>query len=625
MKANFIITLANVFIFNMVVLAQTDTIAVDDYINQLSTAYRSNPQKAFELLKVYLLDYEKDNKTTVEELESIYYGLAIYSQRASSYDTSRVYAKKGLRLLESNNIKKGKSGFYNVLGVICLSENKLDSSAQYFVRCIKALQAENDLGKIPYVNNNIGNIYLDKEDYRQALVYFDKAYRGFDTNDNFNERMLAAIFGNMAYSYFKIDSIKQANKFANLAINLAEKHNQNLGFINGYLTKSDIAIKSQKLDSAKFYALNAYAYAKERDDSYYIGLVSAHLASILSVSDPSESIKYGEIAYEIYSNEEERYVNNLTKILSEAYFNNNDYQNAAIYQKKYIKYQDSLLKSDYNKNTIDILEKYQASQKELKIKEQRLELTKKENQKRTYSIIAASLAAIALLLIVLFIQNRKTQKQKIVNLEKEKENIALRSLMAGEEKERSRIAKELHDGIGSLLAASKMHASKLHADNSESNQTLLTLLDNASKETRRISHNLLPESLMNKGLDVALQDFISSINESQLLKADYQSINLSSNLPQSMQLSIYRIVQELINNIIKHSEATEALVQLNQNKNKLIITVEDNGKGFAFDTSNKGIGLQNIESRLSLLNGKIEVDSKDKLGTSVYIEFELEK
>lgn len=625
MKAKFIVAIANLFLFNLVVLAQTDIISVDDYINELSTTYRSNPQKAFELLKVYLLDYEKDNNTTVEELESIYYGLALYSQRSSSYDSSRVYAKRGLHLLERNNIEKGKSGYYNILGVICLSENKLDSSAQYFVQCIKALRAENDLGKIPFVNNNIGNIYLDKEDYRQALVYFEKAYRDFDTKDNFNERMLAPIFGNMAYSYFKIDSIEQANKYANLAINLAEKHDQNLGFINGYLTKSDIAIESKKLDSAKFYALNAYKYAQERDDSYYTGVVSAHLAGMLSVSNPSESIKYGEIAYGIYSKEEERYINKMTKILSEAYFNNKDYENAAIYQKKYIKYQDSLLKNDYNKNTIDILEKYQAAQKELKINEQKLEINKKNSQTKLFATISFSLLVVALLLTFLFVQKRRAQKEKIRNLENEKENIALKSLMAGEEKERSRIAKELHDGIGSLLAASKMHASTLLTKDPEASETLISLLDNASNEARRISHNLLPESLVNKGLDAALRDFVETISEGKLLNVEYQAINFKDDLLQSTQLTIYRIIQELLNNIIKHSGATEAYVQLNQNDKKLIITVEDNGRGFSSGTDFKGIGLQNIESRLSLLNGKIEVASKEAMGTSVYIEFEIEK
>ena len=120
-------------------------------------------------------------------------------------------------------------------------------------------------------------------------------------------------------------------------------------------------------------------------------------------------------------------------------------------------------------------------------------------------------------------------------------------------------------------------------------------------------------------------DFINSINESGLLKAEYQSIHLKDDLPQPLQLSVYRIIQELINNIIKHSEATQALVQIQQEPSKLTVTVEDNGKGFAHESTSKGIGLRNIESRLSLLKGKLEIDSEEKTGTSVYIELELEK
>lgn len=149
------------------------------------------------------------------------------------------------------------------------------------------------------------------------------------------------------------------------------------------------------------------------------------------------------------------------------------------------------------------------------------------------------------------------------------------------------------------------------------------MIDNASKETRRISHNLLPESLLNKGLDIALQDFVSAINDSKQLKATYQAIQLSDDLPQGLQLTVYRIIQELINNIIKHSGATEAIVQINQHNKTLVITVEDNGKGFNYIKDKKGIGLLNIESRLSLVRGKMEVDSSESLGTSVYIELEL--
>jgi signal transduction histidine kinase len=340
----------------------------------------------------------------------------------------------------------------------------------------------------------------------------------------------------------------------------------------------------------------------------------------------SESLQYGEMALNIFKNENRTnyYLQTLYQ-LREIAAKDFNYEKAYQYALEYEKHQDSINAKELDNNLKDLRLKYETAEKELKIAQQQKDIIKTESRQKTTTIIATSLGILSLLIFLIYRQRQKTQKQKIVSLENEKENIALKSLMAGEEKERSRIAKELHDGIGSLLAASKMHASALLTKDPEASETLISLLDNASNEARRISHNLLPESLINKGLDVALQDFVETINEGKLLQVEYQSINFKHNLPQSTQLTIYRIVQELLNNIIKHSGATEAFVQLNQNDKKLIITVEDNGRGFSGGTDFKGIGLQNIESRLSLLNGKIEVDSKETMGTSVYIEFEIEK
>ena len=247
-------------------------------------------------------------------------------------------------------------------------------------------------------------------------------------------------------------------------------------------------------------------------------------------------------------------------------------------------------------------------------------MTKKQQEQNILIISVIGLILLTALGFLYYKQRQKTQQQKISNLENEKENVALRSLMAGEEKERSRIAKELHDGIGGILAAAKMHASK-----DVENTKIVELLNSASEESRRISHNLLPENLVKKGLDVALHDFVESINESGLLKAEYQSVNLKSNLSKSLQLSIYRIIQELLNNIIKHADATEAMVQIQESNSQLLITVEDNGKGFQTNDKANGIGLTNIESRLSLLKGQLKIDSDKKMGTSVYIELKLDQ
>ncbi len=605
-----------------VAVGQKTTIPVAKYIKQLDSVHRKEPPKAFTALEEYL--NKKGVKSfTVTELDEIYYALAKYSSRSFDFENSKRYARKGIQVLDENNIVKGKSGYYNLLGGVVYFDNKLDSAAYYFTQSLDALKEEGATEKIPFVTNNIANIYSEQNNAEKALPYFLEAYTLLSNEtENRNTGLLGPVTGNLAFTYYQLDSLKPAKKYANEALLLGKKYDHLQGAAVAYNVKAFLARGENKLDSAKYFLKQAYDAAIKENNNYQIAFTATNLSELLSKNEPSEAVKFGEIAYKV--NTQGKKGNMLYKnirALSNAYFNVGDFEKAAIFQQQYIAYKDSLFDADYNEKTIDVLEKYQATQKELTINQQEAEITKKENQQRILTIVLIALGVLSLLALLFFRQRQKTQKQKIITLESERENIALRSLMTGEEKERSRIAKELHDGLGGILAAAKMHAST-----NKDPEKVVSLLNTASQESRRISHNLLPESLLKKGLDVALRDFINSINESGLLKADYQSINVAENLPQHLQLSVYRIVQELINNIIKHAGATETLVQLQQQENKkLILTVEDNGKGFSQDKATKGIGLQNIESRLSLLKGTLEIDSQAKLGTSVYIELELEK
>ena len=606
------------FIFSVEGIAQDNFSTSKEYVKFLDSVYRQNPNEALSKLENYLNIYEQKETQTIQDLDDIYYGLAKYSARSYSYNKTKIYAKKGIDLLDKNNMSKGKSGYFNILGNVSYYESKTDSAAYYFIQSLKNLKLNNEVEKIPYISNNIASIYYEKEDFNQALKYFKEAYISIEDK---NPTLKGVLAGNISEIYLKKDSLKKANIYANVALKLGEETNQIKPMMIAYNTKANLATRNLKKDSAQIYLKKAYTIAETLKDTFQIQFIADNLASIMYKTNPKEAIKYGEIAYKINNKEAKNsglYQN--TRNLALAYYYNEDFKKSAEFYTRYTTYQDSLIKENYTKNTIDILEKYKAAEKELTIAQQEAKITKEENNKRLLIITLIGVFLIALIVFLFFKQKQKTQQQKIIGLENEKENIALRSIMSGEEKERSRIAKELHDGLGGVLAAAKMHAS-----NTGNSDKLLNLLDTASKETRRISHNLLPESLTKKGLDAALKDYINSINENSLLKVDYISLGLKNDLPQSLQLSVYRIIQELINNIIKHSSATDALVQLQQEPNKLIITVEDNGKGFKKEHNFNGIGLQNIESRLSLLKGTLEINSKQAQGTSVYIVLTLEK
>ena len=150
-------------------------------------------------------------------------------------------------------------------------------------------------------------------------------------------------------------------------------------------------------------------------------------------------------------------------------------------------------------------------------------------------------------------------------------------------------------------------------------------MDTTSSEARKISHNLMPGALVKFGLVEALQDFCNNISTSNSLKIEFQSFGIEKRLPEAMEIMIYRIVQELINNTIKHASASEAIVQLMGSEKGLHLTVEDNGIGFDPEKlKNPGVGINNIRSRVEYLNGILEYDSEIGVGTTVNVEVPLE-
>jgi len=161
-------------------------------------------------------------------------------------------------------------------------------------------------------------------------------------------------------------------------------------------------------------------------------------------------------------------------------------------------------------------------------------------------------------------------------------------------------------------------------DNAQAFERSMDMLDSSIKEMRRVAHNMMPEALVKFGLDTALKDFCNDINQSGALKVDYQSLGMEQEvIDQTTSITIYRIVQELIHNTMKHAAATTAIVQLSKTDGQLSITVEDDGKGFdpVILQAVKGIGWTNIKSRVDFLKGILDVQSDAGKGTSVHIEF----
>jgi signal transduction histidine kinase len=226
-------------------------------------------------------------------------------------------------------------------------------------------------------------------------------------------------------------------------------------------------------------------------------------------------------------------------------------------------------------------------------------------------------------------QKQKLQQLRINELETEKQLTATEAVLKGEEQERTRLAKDLHDGLGGLLSGVKFSLSNMKdnliitPDNMAVFERSLDMIDASIRELRRVAHNMMPEMLTKFGLDEALKEYCNILNGTGLLKVNYQSLGMEARLDKSLEIIVYRIIQELLNNILKHASASEAFVQLVRETNRLNIVVEDNGKSFdtAILEENKGAGWMNIRSRVDYLKGQLDIHSEPGKGTLVNIEF----
>lgn len=327
--------------------------------------------------------------------------------------------------------------------------------------------------------------------------------------------------------------------------------------------------------------------------------------------------------------DKKNYYNELSKVYSAV----KNYDKAYFYANKYNIVNDSLNNTKFQKEIVELEAKYKKAENEKKItalqsQNERAALLVYNNRLNSFlfAVLSVLLFLIVLFLWILNKNQKKLSFQKEINhqqqltaLENQQKLSVSNALIEGEEVERKRIARDLHDGLGSMLSGLKIHLKLAEKDNISATE-VNTLLDNSIRELRNISQNLMPESLLKLSLEHALRDLCMA-NSNTITNIEFQYLIKKLNLSKNYQIFIYRIIQELLNNALKYANASEILVSCSQNKETFFITVEDNGVGFnVSEKSNTGMGLRNIKNRVEFLNGKLEIESIINKGTSVYIE-----
>lgn len=328
--------------------------------------------------------------------------------------------------------------------------------------------------------------------------------------------------------------------------------------------------------------------------------------------------------------------------IAKTYLELQDYKKESIYLNQVIKLKDSINDTQQNIAISNIKEQFDNEKLRADNLEQENELLEEQSQKRQITIgLTATLFLGSIIAFLVYRntkrkqriaeQDRELQIQKTEKVLKEKEIETINAMVSGQEKERLRLAGELHDNLGSTLATVRMQVENLerNLDKVEDPKELLqkthSLVNEAYDKVRSISHERNSGVMAKDGLLPAVQKLARTVSNANSLTVDVQDFGLENRIANELEITIFRIIQELVTNIVKHAHASEASISLTQHDNELNIMVEDNGKGFKAGKlqDKNGMGLGSIERRIEHLEGTMEVDSALGRGTSVSIDIPL--
>lgn len=327
--------------------------------------------------------------------------------------------------------------------------------------------------------------------------------------------------------------------------------------------------------------------------------------------------------------------------LFELYAATNEETKALEHLLLYTSLQDSLLTLRFNEELANSEVRFETAEKEQRIakQSQALKLAETENHRRSIQRNAL-IASTALLAVITFLLYRTMRtRQRLANKEKELHNEkidqllsqqemkSINAMLEGQEQERARVSKELHDHVGHLLGTIKHQLGQLEEQVADvkSEQTVqyrkvTGLLDNAAGALRRISHDMAAATLNRFGLEKALKDLRDTIHINGRLQVELNTFGLEHPLERGVEIAVYRIIQEAVSNVLKHSQANEMSIAVTHAPGRMSVLVSDNGKGFDTDQASHGVGLANIRSRAAALGAKVQIDSMPGKGTTVSVE-----
>lgn len=635
----------------------------DDYANtvdQIGKIYylQSKYQEALNNYEKAEKLYQKRNN--LAGLGTVYSNMSIAYQDKGEKDKAITYMLDALRISEQRN-DKNVGVIENNLGKLFFEIRNYPEAKNYLNRSIRSCLAEGNYIDAGKAQLNMANVFITEVDYTKGIEYLDAARTSFEKG-NF-KRGVQACANNIGALYIRQGKYEQAIAPLQQALGIAKESKsysgvalieQNIGY--AYTLMGKYAPALEWLNKAE-------ETAKLGTDQYTFGEIYLHRSQLDSALGNYQSAyfyksKYQQISDKLLNEKVARQVNELqTKYDTEKKAHqiellskDNSIKALLIDQQQLSLTKNALQLSEANltitKNELDLnkqreiilQQQLDSATKAKQITEldkqnriKALELEKQELEiarKNTILFVVVALSAMGALLAYSF--HRRKQLKQAAAMQKalrKKEDLATKAVMEAEENERKRIASDLHDGVGQMMSAAKMNLSAMESELSFNDPAqkaafdkVLALIDDSCKEVRSVSHNMMPNALLKNGLAAAVREFINQI-DARVLKVNLYTEGLQEHLDKNTEAVLYRVIQECVNNVIKHAGANQLDISIIRDADGIAATIEDNGKGFDLNDANKrnGIGLKNIQTRISYLKGTVEWDAAPGRGTLIAI------
>ncbi|MFN8300306.1 MAG: sensor histidine kinase [Chitinophagales bacterium] len=567
-------------------------------------------------------------------------GVALYYANASAAWNAKGDFKRALTInqeglaycLKINN-KKAIAKSYGNIAASYQYLSMYDSATDYYLKSSSILEQLKDSNALATIYSNLTGLFCNLYRIDACINYGNKALAFH--NKGFWPQGLSNTYANLGNGYVLKKNYIKAEDCFNKSISIAEQQKDiyTLSVVYGsmeQMLRNQKRYKQMLAASEKCLYYTRLINSKDLEANAYNVLANAHYYNKNFKAAIDAGLKGIEIANEQGIEDE---VRKISALLAYSYAALHDLENS----EKYAALHDSIQEHILNEKVFSNIEVMQA-----KLKQEKLQtlnaIQMQQLQQRRFWIILLLMAMLLVATAGVFyyvISKRNTavlktsnalQQQQIQSLEQQKKIEATDAIIKGQEKERARLAKDLHDGLGGMLSSVKYafinfkESAALMPPAATLFQQGIVLLDESINELRRVAHNMMPEGLMRFGLDNALSDLCKLINANTTTAVHYQAFSMDYyEADSSTDLSLFRMAQELINNALKHSQAKQIIVQLHYKQSELVLLVEDDGVGFNSNKPHTGMGLQNLNHRVNFLKGHIEFESALNKGTTVTI------